>query len=172
MDKKTEKELKKMQEENIQKLDEEIKQNKKIPKEYKKKMNIQILFNILIILVMSLYLICLNVSSLYLETKVYLKSIKVFSIALAIISVVYFELSYRKDNEKLFLYGSEVLALAVITLFSVYGYEIYFHSFNKILAIITICFVIYYIIKILIIRNRMKKKYYQDQNDISDIVKK
>lgn len=172
MAKKTEKELKKVQEENIQKFDEEMRQNRKIPKEYKKKINKQIMLNILILLAMAIYLICLNVSSLYLETKVYLKSLKIFSIALAIISVIYFELSYKKDNEKLFLYGAEVLALAIVTLFSVYGYYIYFNSFNKILIIITIVFVIYYLIKTLVVKSRMKKKYYEEQNDISDIVRK
>ena len=62
--KKTEKELKKVQEENIQKFDEEMRQNRKIPKEYKKKINKQIMLNILILLAMAIYLICLNVSSL------------------------------------------------------------------------------------------------------------
>ena len=171
MTSKSEKELKKIQEENIKKLDEEIRLNKKIPKDYKKKINKKILFNLLILLFMTIYLVCLNVSSLYLETKVYLKSLKIFSIILAVISVTYFEFSYRKDNENLFLYGAEVLALAIITLFSVYGCEIYFNSFNKILSVITIVFVVYYLIKTLVIRSRMKKKYYEEQNDISDIVK-
>lgn len=171
MAKKSEKELKKIKEENIKKFDEEIKQNKKIPKDYKKKISKKILFNLLILLFMTIYLVCLNVSSLYLETKVYLKSMKIFSIFLAVISVTYFEFSYRKDNERLFLYGAEVLALAVITLFSVYGYYIYFTLFNKILGIITTVFVLYYLTKVLVIRRKMKKKYYDEQNDISDIVK-
>ena len=171
MAKKSEKELKKIQEENIQKLDEQIREGKKIPNDYRKKMNKKALFNLLILLFMTIYLVCLNISFLYLDTKVYLKILKVFSIILAVISVTYFEFSYRKDNEKLFLYGAEALALAVITLFSIYGYYIYFTSFNKLLGIITIVFVVYYIIKTLVIRNRMKKKYYEEQNDISDIVK-
>lgn len=172
MRKKTDNELKKFHEENIQKLDEKIKQNKKIPKDYKKKMNNNTIFNLIVLLVITIYLVCLNFSSLYLETTMYIKSLKIFSIALAVISVVYFELSYRKDNEKLFLYGAEVLALAIVTLFSVYGYYIYFHSFNIILTFITVFFVLYYFIKTLVVRHRMKKLYYTEQNDISEIVKK
>ena len=161
----------KIKEENIRKLDEQIKQNKKIPKEYAKKINKQVVFNIITLIVMIIYLACLNVSSLYLETKMYLRSLKVLSVLLAVISVVYFEISYRKDNEKLFLYGAEVLFLAITTLFSIYGYYIYFTQFNKILLVITIMFAVYYLIKTLVVRSRMKKQYYKDKNDISEITK-
>ena len=162
----------KIKEENIKKLDEQIKENKKIPKDYKKKINKQLMINIITLIVMIIYLASLNVSSLYLDTKVYLKSLKILSVVLATISVVYFEFSYRKDNEKLFLYGAEVLFLAVTSLFSIYGYYIYFTKFNKILLVITIAFAVYYFIKILVVRSRMKKQYYKEQNDISDIVQR
>ena len=171
MAKKSEKELKKIQEENIQKLDKKKREGKKIPNDYKKKINKRVLLNLLILFFMTIYLVCLNISFLNMDKIIYLRSLKIFSVLLAIISVVYFEISYRKDNEGLFLYGAEVLALAVITLFSIYGYEIYFRSFSKILIIITVIFVVYYLIKTLVIRSRMKKKYYEEQNDISDIVK-
>lgn len=162
----------KLKEDNIKKLDEQIKLNKKIPKEYKKKINTQLILNIVTIVVMAIYLCCINILSLYIETPIYLKTLKGLSILLAVIAIVYFELSYRKDNEKLFLYGVEVLALAVATLFSNYAYYLYFDRFNNILIGITVAFIIYYIVKIMIVRIKMKKQYYKDQNDIKDIVKK
>ncbi len=162
----------KIKEENIRKLEEQIKQSKKIPKEYKKKINKQVILNIITVIVMIVYLCCVNILSLYIETQTYLKYIKAFSITLAIIAVIYFEFSYRKDNERLFLYGVEVLALAVITLFSNYAYYMFYDRYNYLLTSVTILLAIYYIIKILIIRNRMKKKYYKEQNDIKDIIKK
>lgn len=162
----------KLKEENIRRLDEQIKQSKKISKEYKKKMNKQLIINILTVVVMAIYLCCINILALYIETPIYIRALKVLSIILALIAIIYFEFSYRKDNEKIFLYGVEVLVLAVITLFSNYAYYIYFDRFNYILTGITIAFVVYYIVKILIVRARMKKKYYEDQNDIKDIVKK
>ena len=175
MEEKTKRELKKEQkikEENIKKLDEQIKEGKKISDEYKKKMNKQTIINFIMIFVITIYLFCINIISLYLDTNIYLIGLKCLSIIIAIISVIYFELGYRKDNEKLFLYGVEILVLAVITLFSIYGYYIYFNSFNKILVYVTIIFVIYYFIKIFVVRKNMKKKYYKDQNDIKDITKK
>ena len=60
----------------------------------------------------------------------------------------------------------------MITLFSTYAYFIYFDTYNKILGIIAGVFVLYYLIKILIIRSRMKKQYYKEQNDIKEIIKK
>lgn len=162
----------KLKEENIRKLDEQIKQSKKIPKEYKKKINKQLILNIITIVVMAIYLCCINILSLYMETETYLTYIKVLSVALAVIAVIYFEFSYRKDNEKLFLYGVEVLFLAIITLFSNYAYYMFFDRFNYILIGITIAFVIYYIVKIMIIKIKMKKQYYKNQNDIKEIVKK
>ena len=162
----------KIREENIKKLDEQIRESKKIPKEYKKKMRKQTILNVATVLCMVIYLVSINILSLYLETETYLKTIKILSVILAGISIIYFELSYRKDNEKLFLYGTEVLILGMITLFSTYAYFIYFDTYNKILGIVAVILVIYYLIKILIIRSRMKKQYYKEQNDIKEIIKK
>lgn len=162
----------KIREENIKKLDEQIRESKKIPKEYKKKMRKQTILNVVTVLCMVIYLVSINILSLYLETGTYLKTIKILSVILAGISIVYFELSYRKDNEKLFLYGTEVLIISMITLFSTYAYFIYFDTYNKILGIVAGILVIYYLIKILIIRSRMKKQYYKEQNDIKEIIKK
>lgn len=175
MAEKSKRELKKeekIKEENIRKLDEQIRENKKIPKEYKKKINKQIILNTITLIIIAIYLSCINILSLYIDTEIYLKYLKVFSIILAIISVVYFEISYRKDNEKLFLYGVEILFLAIITLFSNYAYYIFFNTYNKILLGITIVFVVYYIVKIFMLKIIMKKKYYKEQNDIKDITKK
>lgn len=162
----------KIKEENIRKLDEQIRESKRIPKEYKKKINKQIILNIITLITMTIYLFCMNILSLYTDTEIYLKYLKVFSVILAVIAVIYFEFSYRKDNEKLFLYGVEVLFLAVITLFSNYAYYMFFDTYNRILSEITIIFAVYYIIKIFILRINMKKKYYKEQNDIKEIIQK
>ena len=162
----------KIREENIKKLDEQIRESKKIPKEYKKKIRKQTILNVVTVLCMVIYLVSINILSLYLETETYLKTIKILSVILAGISIVYFELSYRKDNEKLFLYGTEVLIITMITLFSTYAYFIYFDTYNKILGIVAGILVIYYLMKILIIKSRMKKQYYKEQNDIKEIIKK
>lgn len=175
MSEKSKRELKrkeKIKEENIKKLDEQIKANKIISKDYKKKMNKQTIFNFLTIFTIVLYLFCLNISSIYTDTNIFLLMLKCFSILLAIISIIYFELAYRKDNERLFLYGIEILVLGIATLLSNYIYYIYFNSFNKIITCFTLVFIIYYLVKIFIARRNMRKKYYNEQNDIKEIIKK
>ena len=70
----------KIREENIKKLDEQIRESKKIPKEYKKKMRKQTILNVVTVLCMVIYLVSINILSLYLEktstSSSSLKSIK------------------------------------------------------------------------------------------------
>ena len=162
----------KVTKENIQKFDEEYKENKKIPKDYKKKIINRIFKNILIAVIIIGYLIAINILSLHIETKQYIIGIKIICILLALVSVVYFELSYKKNSGYLFVHGAEFLVLATITLFSVYAYKIYFITYNDILLYIAIIVTIYYIIKTVCTINNMKKQYYKSQNDIREIITK
>ena len=157
---------------NIKKFDEQYKKNRVIPEDYKKEIRKRILKNTIIAIIAIAYLILLNVMSLHMETTPYIISIKVLSVVLAVISVIYFELCYRKDNGFLFLHGAEFLVLATITLFSAYAYYLFFITYNSILLYILITVIIYYIIKTICTLRFMKKEYYKSQNDIKEIVKK
>lgn len=172
LSKREEKKLEKIKQENIQKFDEEYKQSRIIPKDYKKQIRNRILKNSAIAIIVILYLIALNVLSLYIETTTYILGIKILCVALAVVSVIYFELSYRKDNGYLFMHGAEFLVLATITLFSVYAYSLFFITYNSILLYILIAVVIYYVIKTILTLRNMKQDYYKSQNDIKEIVKK
>ena len=158
--------------ENIQKFHEEYEKSRIIPKDYEKEIKKRILKNTIIAFIVIGYLAALNILSTDIETSTYIIGIKVICIVLACISVVYFELSYRKDNEYLFLHGTEFLVLATITLFSVYAYSIFYITYNSILLYILIAVAIYYVLKTIFTLHHMKKKYYASQNDIKDIVKK
>ena len=158
--------------ENIKKFDEEYKKSRIIPKDYKKKIINRILKNTIIAVIVIVYLILLNVLSLHIETDKYIIGIKILSVVFAVISVIYFELCYRKDNGYLFMHGAEFLVLATITLFSVYAYSLFFVTYNSILLYILIFVIIYYIIKTICTLRFMKKEYYKSQNDIKEIVKK
>ena len=172
LSKREQKRLEKITQENIQKFDEEYKKSRIIPKDYKKKILNRILKNSIIAVIVIAYLIALNILSLHIETATYILGIKILCVALAIVSVIYFELSYRRDNGYLFMHGVEFLVLAIITLFSVYAYSLFYVTYNNILLYILIGVVIYYIIKTLCTLKNMKTEYYKSQNDIKDIVKK
>lgn len=161
----------KITKENIQKFDEAYKKSRVIPNDYKKKIRNRILKNTIIAIIIIIYLVLLNVLSLHIETKTYIFGIKILCVVLAVISVIYFELSYRKDNGYLFMHGAEFLVIATITLFSVYAYSLFYITYNSILLYISIFVVIYYIIKTILTLRNMKQQYYKEQNDIKDIVK-
>ena len=172
LSKREQKRLEKITQENIQKFDEEYKRSRIIPKDYKKKILNRILKNSIIAVIVIAYLVALNVLSLHIETTQYILGIKILCVTLAIVSVTYFELSYRKDNGYLFMHGVEFLVLATITLFSVYAYSLFFVTYNSILLYILIAVVIYYIIKTICTLKNMKTEYYKSHNDIKEIVKK
>jgi len=169
---KEQKEQDQITQENIKKFDEQYKQSRIIPQDYKKKILDRILKNTVIAAIAIIYLILLNVMSVHMETTPYIIGIKVLSVVFAVISVIYFELCYRKDNGFLFMHGVEFLVLATITLFSAYAYYIFAITYNSILLYILIAVIIYYIIKTICTLRFMKKEYYKSQNDIKEIVKK
>ena len=171
LSKREQKKQEKLTKENIQKFDEEYRKSRIIPNDYKKKIRNRILKNTIIAIIVIVYLVLLNVLSLYIETKTYILGIKILCVALSIVSVIYFELSYRKDNGYLFIHGAEFLVIATITLFSVYAYYLFFITYNSILLYISIFVVVYYIIKTILTLKNMKKQYYKEKNDIRDIVK-
>lgn len=158
--------------ENIKKFDEQYKKSRVIPEDYKKQIRKRIFKNTVVAIIAIVYLILLNVISLHMETIPYIISIKVLSVFFAIISVIYFEICYRKDNGYLFMHGVEFLILATITLFSAYAYYLFYITYNSILLYILIAVIIYYIIKTICTLRFMKKEYYKSQNDIKEIVKK
>ena len=49
-----------VKEENIRKLDEQIKLNKKIPKEYRKNINKKVIYNVVLLVVILVYLISVD----------------------------------------------------------------------------------------------------------------
>ena len=172
LSKREQKRLEQITQENIQKFDEEYKKSRIIPKDYKKKILNRIFKNSIIAVIVIAFLIMLNILSLHIETTAYILGIKILCVVLAIVSVIYFELSYRKDNGYLFMHGVEFLILATITLFSVYAYSLFFVTYNSILLYILIGVIIYYIIKTICTLRNMKQEYYESQNDIKEIVKK
>jgi len=172
LSKREQKKQEKLTQENIEKFHEEYKQSRIIPKDYKKKIRNRIIKNTMIALIVIIYLILLNILSMHIETALYILGIKGLCVVLAIVSVIYFELSYRKDNGYLFMHGAEFLFIATVTLFSVYAYVVFFVTYNTILVYILIGVIVYYIVKTILTLRNMKQEYYESQNDIKEIVKK
>ena len=104
-------------------------------------------------------------------TDTYLMDLKVFSIALLIITIGIFEFAYKKDKAEFWLHGVEVMIVAVFTVYLIYFYSIYYNSFGNIVISVATVYLIYYAAKVLIMQKSAINKY-KNLTDIGEIVKR
>lgn len=157
---------------NLEKLEEEIENKKKLPESEKKLILKKCISNVIILLIILIYLFCLQIGEQNIQTEDYMKILKVFSIILIIGTIVMFEISYRINKNDIILHSIEILILSFFTLFLIYGYSLYYGYFYKITISGIIISAIYYIFKCILIIIKSKKKYHKSQNDIKSIVEK
>ncbi len=163
--------MKREQKRNIEQLEKEIEEKKKLPKNIREKINSKIFENTIILAIIIIYLIALNIGMYNIQTDMYLNDLKVFSIILLIITILLFEYGYKKDDGELWLHGIEIMVIAVFTLYLIYLYSIYYLNYGTLLVSIGMIYVVYYIVKILITNRRIKKNYKKSLKDITEIVK-
>ncbi len=157
---------------NLEKLEEEIKNKKKLPESEKKSIFKKCIINIIILLIILIYLFCLQIGEQNIQTENYITMLKVFSIILIIGTIMMFEISYRLNKNNIILHSIEILILSFFTLFLIYGYSLYYGYFYKITMAGIIISAIYYTFKCILIIINSKKKYHKSQNDIKSIVEK
>lgn len=158
--------------EHLEKIEKELRTKKKLPKEVEDKINNKVFENILIANIVMIFLYFISLGSLNIETSIFLTDLKVFSIALIVLTIILFEYSYRKQNGSICIHGIECLVVAIFILISIYLYTIYFKNFHMIIASVSFLFAIYYVGKSIIIYKKMKKQYIASLNDINEIIKK
>lgn len=159
-------------EKHIEGIEREILQKKEIPEEEKNKINKRVFENIIIADLIMVFLYFISLGALNIESKVFITDLKVFSMGFVLFAIILFERSYRKDSGTLCIHGIEVLALAILMLFSPYLYATYLPVFHALIAIASFLFAIYFVSKSIILYQKMKKNYYNKKNDISEIIKK
>lgn len=157
---------------NLAKLEEEIKNNKKLPKEEKKSILKKCLLNTILLIIVLIYLIFLQIGEQNIETGSYITILKIFSIILIIGTTIMFEISYKTNKNNIIIHSIEILTLSFFTLFLISGYSIYYGNFYKITTTGMIVGSIYYITKCILIIRNSRKKYYKNRNDIKSIVEK
>lgn len=158
--------------ENVKKLEHQMKSKKEIPIEEENKMNKKVFENILIADAIMLFLYFVGLGALNIETAIFITDLKVFSVALIVLTIILFEYSYRKENAVICIHGIECFFLAVFILFAIYIYQVYFKDFNIIVSFVSYLFAIYYTGKSMLLYRRMKKKYFATLSDIDEIIKK
>ena len=156
----------------IEVLEEDLSKNKKLTSELKKKIRKTFGKNILIIGLILMYMGLLTLSFYKMELNTLSTDLKVLSVGFLAFAIIKFEQGYKKDNEGIFLTGVEALVLALITLFMTVLISTSENFFKNVILGICIFVTVYYLLKSLVIRSKIKKQHKKQVSDVRDIVKK
>lgn len=157
---------------NIEKISKVIEEKKIIPKEIKEKISSKIFENIIYVALILLYLGALNIGMSNIPTENYITDLRVFSMLLLVLTIIMFELAYKKDKGELWIHGIELMVVAIFTTYLQYLYSIYYSTFGTVVLTFALFYLIYYSVKILIEKRRIVKEYNKSLIDIGEIVKR
>lgn len=169
--KETKKELVKSEQKEIEEaVGKELKSKKKLPAEELKKINKRVFQNVFLAIVIMFYLDFIILGFVNIENSVFITDLKVFGMALLLVTIGIFEYAYKKDSGKHIIHGIEILLLALITILLIYVNLMWSNKFIYITAFVSYAFAIYYVAKSIIIYKKMKKEYFLEE--MKKIIKK
>jgi len=160
------------QQEELEKIEEEIKKQTTLPKEKMNKIYMKVFGNILFAIIVLIYFILINIGFILSNPTVFITVLKAFSIACIIITICVFEYAYKKDSGKYAINGIELLALSICTLLSIRIYTIYNSKFIGAVTSFALLIAIYFVAKSIIIYIKKKKQIKKQISDIHKIAKK
>lgn len=131
----------------------------------------KILKNLIYVTIITIYLIFFNMYVINLGTEIFSQCIKIASFVLLIITIIIFEIAYKKDNDEIAISGIEILVLAIYSILVQYISKTLKIEEKTYLTIGTYASLIYYFIKNIVIYTREKKKELDNLSDIKEIVK-
>ena len=147
----------------------ELKKQRILPKNKRGGIIEKVFKNIILAIIVVVYFVLLNIAFINFDETIFTKIIQIASVLLLIITIVLFEISYKKDNDQIAIHGIESLALSICTLLSIFISIKYTDKFIYIVNTISMFFAIYYVLKSIIIYSKMKKEILKKANDISEI---
>lgn len=156
----------------IQKIEEEINEKRKMPKEVKESLRKEIFTNIIICACLVAYFLFLFLGSVDKTKAVRVIDLKIFSTIYLATSIILFEIAYKKDSGKIAIHGVEILLVAIMTLFLPYIIFELDSKYQKIYYFVGEYIAVYYVIKCICISIIRKRKYSKDVSDIKEIIKK
>jgi len=130
-----------------------------------------ILINIINLILVVIYFITFNTQANLLDSSVLTNLIDISSMIFLLIAIVLFEIGYRKDKAKIFIYGIEFLALAIFTLLIKHMPKVLGYTMKEYTEIGIYAFIAYYILKSGIQYTITKQNQLKSLSDIKEIVK-
>ena len=144
----------------------EIEKKRKLPRNVKETISTDIFQNLVAAIIIMAYLSAINIIYYKFETHIFEEYMKYLALGLILITVVAFEISYRKNSLKFCFIGIELLACGVLSLYIPYIYLHTTKTLRTAIMILPACLLVYYAIKSLLI---FKQKQFQYQNNLSDV---
>lgn len=157
--------MRKIQLETLEKINEE----RKLNKEAKEKIRRKTLKNFLFATAILFFFAFLRLMAINIEKQLTILVYKELSIGILAITLILFEVAYKKDSDSLAITSIEIFFVSIATLLAPY---ILVNRVNVYTSSVGVFFGIYYCIKNFIIYRNEKKQYLKENNDISQIVKK
>lgn len=155
----------------VEKATEAIAEKRKLPEEIKARLNDYTFMNLIISIALMIYMIVINIIYLNEDAQFFSTSIKVFSIWLAIIDVLIFEIGYRKDELKIWIHGFELLICSSLVLSLQYVYLYAEPVVKAMFMLLPLFYSIYYVVKVTIVHIIETKRYQNNLSDVKEIVK-
>ena len=146
-------------------LEETIKIRKKLSKKVKNTIVMFIFYNVIMVISMLIITFLINMIFNKLKISDFRMYIKYVQMAVAIISIVFFEISYRKDSGKMAIYAIEFSLYSVSVLYVTYMYVL--KDKLEFLKNVVLIFTIYYLIKSCI--GVVYYRHNNIKNNISDV---
>lgn len=155
-------------------MQKEIENKRKLPEELKKEIKKNILHNVLIAVIIIVYLCIINVLFYKLESKVFEQQMKFVALGIIAVTVIIFEIAYRKQSKRMCIIGIELFLCSIMSLYIPYIYLSYlFENVNiKMLTYaLPISIAIYYILKAYLIYKSGKIKHHSNLSDVKELLK-
>ena len=155
----------------MDKLEEKIENSKKLPKEEQDKIDKIFFINKVIAIVIMIYFALINVCYYKMYTEDFIHYIKLFAVVMAVVSVGFFEQSYRREDLRVTLVGIETLICAILAAYIQYVYIYGETIYREFIMILPILFAVYYLLKTVIVLVRKQRKYRKEAiTDIKEIL--
>ena len=156
--------------EQLEKIENEIRKQKDIPKQDRDMINKEIFKNIIKGIMIVFYFMVLIIGFYKLKEETFLGDVRIFSGMLIATTIFIFEKAYRKESIERMVLGIEILVLSIVTLLTSYIYAEHIDKFQYILNSISMIFATYYVGKSILTYVKMKKKVMKKISDIRNII--
>ena len=153
------------------KMVEEITRKRKMTQEVKDKLNQEIWLNLCLAIGVMLYFCAMDAIYLYSASESSEMAFKIMAMIAILLTVIVFEVAYRKESGRLGIVGIELLGFSVIGLYMPHIYAHSYQVIGRVFLLTPLFCALYYASKAVVIYIKTEKSYQNHLSDVKEIVK-